>query len=438
MWCAPEHEVHDAADAATRLATRPGLAWLDGDGLSEQGRWSFVASDPVEVRSALFGDPLALDALPGPDPLDGSEAELCPEVEGLPPSSIPRWIGYVAYDAALPAMLRGAPLSHARPRRPVVLWARYSALFAFDHATQRAFVCGDDALACATFRARLASAPKRVEARAGAVRADDPAGHLRAIEAALEHIARGDIYQVNLARRFTARFEGDPLALFLAMRAESPVPFGFFLRVAGAAIVGRSMERFLSWNASGGALESRPIKGTIARSATETAAARLRADEKERAEHAMIVDLVRNDLGRVAAIGSVELDGLFRVEPYARLSHMVSTVRCRTKAGVGVRALLEATFPPGSVTGAPKIRAVQLIEALERSPRGVYCGATGYVDRGGGLSLAVAIRTAVIADANVEYHAGGGLVEASVPERELAETELKARVFVDALNRMRS
>jgi anthranilate/para-aminobenzoate synthase component I len=147
----------------------------------------------------------------------------------------------------------------------------------------------------------------------------------------------------------------------------------------------------------------------------------------------MIVDLMRNDLGRVAIPGTVDVAGLFDVEPYAGLAHLVSTVRCVTRPEITLTDVLGATFPPGSVTGAPKIRAVQLIEALERSPRGVYCGAYGHVDRAGGLHLAVAIRTATIAEGLAEYHAGGGLVEASRPAKELAETELKARVFLDAL-----
>ncbi len=432
MWCEPEVEVRDPAAAALRLGGRPGRAWLDGDGTGAQGRWSFVASDPVEVRSAAWGDADALDAVPRAE-ADGAPHD--PGDAGPPPNVVPRWIGYVAYDAVFPAILRGRPLAHPRPRRPVVCFARHAAVFAFDHATGDAFLCGDDRDACAALRARLRAEPTRPTARCGPVETEAPAPHLRAIAAALEHIGRGDVYQVNLARRFTAAYEGDPLALFLAMRAESPVPFGFFFEAEGVAVLGRSMERFLRWEGPGGALESRPIKGTIGRAEGEheEPAARLRADAKERAEHAMIVDLVRNDLGRVAETGSVEVAGLFDVEPYARLSHLVSTVRCRTRAGVDAPAILRATFPPGSVTGAPKVRAVELIEALERSPRGVYCGATGYLDRGGGMSLAVAIRTATVADGRVDYHAGGGIVEASDPARELAETELKARVFVDAL-----
>jgi para-aminobenzoate synthetase component 1 len=146
----------------------------------------------------------------------------------------------------------------------------------------------------------------------------------------------------------------------------------------------------------------------------------------------MIVDLMRNDLSRVAELGSVRLDGVLEVEPFARLLHLVSTVRCTTRPEVGLCDVLEATFPPGSVTGAPKLAAVALIEALEAVPRDVYTGAVGFVDRTGGLSLAVAIRTAIAERGELRYFAGGGIVEASDPERELRETELKAQVLFDA------
>lgn len=147
----------------------------------------------------------------------------------------------------------------------------------------------------------------------------------------------------------------------------------------------------------------------------------------------MIVDLMRNDLGRIATIGTVEVEKPLLVEPFSGLYHLVSTVHCRTRDGVGLAEILEATFPPGSVTGAPKLRALEIIEELEQHPRGVYCGALGFIDRAGGLSLAVAIRTGVVRGGRVVYWAGGGIVEASDPARELAETELKARVFLDAV-----
>jgi para-aminobenzoate synthetase component 1 len=151
----------------------------------------------------------------------------------------------------------------------------------------------------------------------------------------------------------------------------------------------------------------------------------------------MIVDLMRNDLGRVAEIGSVEVDAPLVVEPFTGLYHLVSTVQCVTREDVTLGDVLEATFPPGSVTGAPKIRALEIIEELEPHPRGVYCGALGFVDRAGGLSLAVAIRTATVRRGEVHYWAGGGIVEASDPDREVAETDLKAKVFLDAVQSVR-
>jgi anthranilate/para-aminobenzoate synthase component I len=151
----------------------------------------------------------------------------------------------------------------------------------------------------------------------------------------------------------------------------------------------------------------------------------------------MIVDLMRNDLARVAETGSVRVEAPFSVEPYARLSHLVTTVAATTRPDVGLVDVLRATFPPGSVTGAPKLAAMRAIEALEPEPRGVYCGAVGHVDQRGGLSLAVAIRTALVRGDAMHYFAGGGLVSASDPQREVAETELKARVFLDAIAELR-
>lgn len=391
------------------------------------GRLSFVGSDPIALVEALASDADPLAALARCTPPSSLPARA-----PLREEEVPAWIGFVAYDAAWAG--RG-DARHARPpATPVLRFGRYDALVAFDHRDGAAFLVGDDEEALARLEARLEAPAARVEASVGEVAIPEPTEHARAIERVLAHIAAGDVYQVNLARCFEATFEGSALALFLAMREASPVPFGFFAAYGDLAIASRSMERFLRWETSSRRIESRPIKGTTAREGADAEERRaLRASEKEQAEHAMIVDLVRNDLGRVAETGSVKVEKLLEVEPYARLHHMVSTVAARTRADVDSVDVLRATFPPGSVTGAPKVRAVRLIEELEAVPRGVYCGATGFVDRTGGLSLAVAIRTAQIAGGRVRYHAGGGLVWASEPSREIAETELKAKVFFEAV-----
>lgn len=415
-----------------------GVAWLDGDGSEPQGRWSFVGCDPVEIREARFGDPEPLAMLRTMACLEPSEARA---LDGAPePALVPAWIGFVAYDAAWSMAraigLRASPRIARTSTLPIARFARYDALIAIDRGAQRAWLVGDDEAAIARMRARLSSLSLTApSARAGEVVAEDPAAHREAIGRALEAIAAGEIYQVNLARAWRARFEGDAIALFLAMRDASPVPFGAYVEGASWAVLARTMERFLRFDARDRSISTRPIKGTIARAGDDDAleAETLRADAKERAEHAMIVDLMRNDLGRVAEVGTMRIEDVMQVEPYAGLSHLVSTVRATVREGVQLEDILAATFPPGSITGAPKLRAMEIIEALERDARGVYCGAIGHVDRAGGLSLAVAIRTATIEEGELTYSAGGGLVEASRIEREIEETELKARVLVDAL-----
>lgn len=425
----PLSGVYDAAEAVLRLADAPGLAWLDGDTPGTDGRWSFVGIAPVARVQVSPGAPFPLRALDLPrDPAPVSGWSGAPA-----PWEVPQWIGWLAYDAFRAGV---PPRSPSRPGADIVSFARYDALAAFDRASGARCIVGDDAPACERLAARLllgSGTPPR--ARVRDVTSPNRASHRAAIETALAHIARGDIYQVNLAHRWRARIEGHPLALFLAMRAASPVPFGFYFDDGRCTVLGRSMERFLRWNRQRRELVTRPIKGTLRRDGGRDAieGAALRADPKERAEHAMIVDLMRNDLGRVACVGTVEVSDLMRVEAYAGLHHLVSTVRCRTTPGTMPGAILEATFPPGSVTGTPKLRAIDIIDALESGARGVYTGAVGFVDRDGGLSLAVTIRTAVVERGEVGYWAGGGIVEASQLDRELLETELKARVFLDAV-----
>jgi len=427
-------ETIDPEAAAARLAGDPGLCWLDGDSSHRDGRFAFVASCPVERIRERWGarDPLAtLARLDAGSALDDAPCALA----GAPsPAHVPRYVGYVAYDACLSS--RELP-ERGRAGKPVLDFARYDAVAAFDLVARRAFVVGDDRAACERLHARLMRAPGTLApARLHDLSFRPASEHLSAIARVLEHITAGDVYQVNLARELRATLTGAPLGLFSALRAASPVPLGLYYDDGERVIAARTMELFLRWDRASRGLVTRPIKGTLARaeggSHDAALSSALAADAKERAEHAMIVDLMRNDLSRVAELGSVHLPGVFEVEPFARLLHLVSTVACTTRPEVRLRDVLEATFPPGSVTGAPKLAAVALIEALEAVPRDVYTGALGFVDRTGGLSLAVAIRTALIEGESVRYFAGGGIVEASDPERELRETELKARVLLDA------
>jgi para-aminobenzoate synthetase component 1 len=388
----------------------------------------------MEVHEARWGEAAPLSLLARLHAPDRSEPRSTAH-EAPMPEDVPYWIGHVAYDAHPVASAR---FRHAlRAGVPLLRFARYEALFAFDHLSQRASIVGDNEAACARL-ARLLERPEcgpdALRFATGPLQSPPPAAHVAAITRALQHVRDGDVYEINLARRFVTTFTGSPIGLFLAMRAESPVPLGYFHAGEDYALLGRSMERFLRYRTHDRALWTSPIKGTIARQGDDAAeAAALLRDAKEHAEHAMVIDLMRNDLSRVCEVGSVEVEDAFTVLPFAGLSHLISTVRGRALPELTLEQLVTHTFPPGSVTGTPKVRALELIEELEAAARGVYTGAYGFVDRTGGLSLSVAIRTAVVAQGECEYFAGGGIVWGSDPERETRETELKAQVWLRAL-----
>ncbi|PRB09192.1 aminodeoxychorismate synthase, component I [Microbacterium sp. MYb64] len=256
------------------------------------------------------------------------------------------------------------------------------------------------------------------------------AEYLRLIAEAQEEIAAGETYEACLTNLLHAAAPGagDPLAAYLALRAQNPAPFGAFLRIGGVSVLSTSPERFLRITADG-AVESRPIKGTRPRGGNpeedERIRAELAASEKDRAENLMIVDLVRHDLGRTAELGSVHVDGLFRVESYATVHQLVSTVRSRL-ADSPV-ACVRAAFPPGSMTGAPKLRTMTILDRLEGGARGLYSGALGYFSFDGSVDLSVVIRTLVAHDGGFDYGVGGAIVSLSDPDEEYAETVVKAR-----------
>jgi para-aminobenzoate synthetase component 1 len=257
------------------------------------------------------------------------------------------------------------------------------------------------------------------------------------VRRALRYIRAGDIYQVNLSQRFQARYEGDPFDLYVGLRTLSPSPFAAFLRFPEFAVLSSSPERFLRYDPSDRRIETRPIKGTRPRGTdaeTDRAMAEeLRASAKDRAENLMIVDLERNDLGRVAEIGSVSVPGMFELETFANVHHLTSTVRARLQPESDIVDLLRATFPGGSITGAPKIRAMEIIDELEPVARGVYTGAIGYIGFDGSIDLNIAIRTMVVKNSIASFHVGGGIVADSDPTREYEETLHKGAAMARAL-----
>ena len=250
-----------------------------------------------------------------------------------------------------------------------------------------------------------------------------------------EHIAAGDCYQAVLSQRFAKRVEADPVSIYRALRATNPSPYMYFLRAGDEAIIGASPEMLV--RCRGQRLDYRPIAGTRKRGATEAEdwmfGEDMRTDEKEVAEHMMLVDLGRNDLGRVAEYGSVEIGELMEVERYSHVQHLVTTLRARLREGFDRFDALASCFPAGTVTGAPKLRAMEIIRELEPDRRGVYAGAVVYTDYADNLDSCIAIRTIHMRDRWASVQAGAGIVADSVPAREYEETVNKARALVKAI-----
>lgn len=261
--------------------------------------------------------------------------------------------------------------------------------------------------------------------------------HLRRIHDVLGLIGEGEVYQVNLTYPLVGRHRGAPEASFGRLVACAP-PFAAFLRIdEDASVISASPECFFDLDAETRRIEVFPIKGTRPRSDDPSRDAQLiedlRGDDKERAEHFMIVDLLRNDLGSIAEIGSVEVDRLGYVESFPRVHHLTSRISARLPAEAGLEHAFVRLFPGGSITGAPKLRAMEIIDALEDAPRGVYTGAIGYVTPEGSARTSIAIRTAQIARGEIRFGVGGGIVADSIPDREWEETEIKARALTEAL-----
>jgi para-aminobenzoate synthetase component 1 len=250
-----------------------------------------------------------------------------------------------------------------------------------------------------------------------------------------DFIIEGDCYQVNLAQRFSAQAQGDSWPAYLKLREISPAPFMAYMNFDDLQVLSGSPERFLQVVA--GEVETRPIKGTRPRAVDarqdEQYAAELQASIKDKAENLMIVDLLRNDISKNCAVGSVKADQLFQLQSFANVHHLVSIIRGRLLATKTAIDLLRGCFPGGSITGAPKLRAVEIIEQLEPHRRGIYCGAIGYIGFDGNMDTNIAIRTAVYAQGEISFCAGGGLVADSILEDEYAETQDKAASLLKAM-----
>ncbi|TWI06777.1 aminodeoxychorismate synthase component I [Aerolutibacter ruishenii] len=376
------------------------------------------------------------------------------------PRDEPRWpfrggwallLGY-ELAAQVEPVLRLPPASGGLP---VACALRCPAAVLRDHATGECIAiaeAGQEALLDAIERdAAAASALPRLPAWQPPVALDEdaPARFTDGVRRVLQYLAAGDVFQVNLSRGWRARFAQSlpPAALFQRLRDNNPAPFaGIFAGNVGDdggrghgvdaswAVVSASPERLVS--VRGDVVETRPIAGTRPRFAGDDDSARIRelvGHPKERAEHVMLIDLERNDLGRVCTPGSVEVDELMTVESYAHVHHIVSNVRGHLREGVAPGEVIRATFPGGTITGCPKVRCMQIIAELEGDGRGAYTGAMGWLNRDGDLDLNILIRSAEVEGDTARFRTGAGIVFDSIPERELDETRAKARGMFRAL-----
>jgi len=410
------------ADAARRVAAGADPIWLSSPGLDAPGGRD-VAVDVVAAEPRVIVRGSALEAL------EGAWAEARARWSAGP--GTPVAVGWLSYD-----LFRAPGL----PRWGKLELRFYDAFWVRDAAAGHTQIHAATAAAATALRARLGDdggGEPGALALGALTPLEPPAAHLGAVERALEYVRAGDIYQVNLARRLRARYRSDGppgLDLFARLATEAAAPHAVWLADAerGRALVGNSPERFLRVTTDG-IIETCTIKGTRGRggdaAGDQAALAELLSDPKDRAEHVMIVDLERNDLGRVCATGTVHVAELMRPLSLPSVHHLVSTVRGRLRPGLGLQAILAATFPGGSVTGAPKVRAMQIIDELEPAPRGPYTGATGWLGAAGDLDLAVAIRTALVDGDELTLWVGGGIVADSDPQAELAETTAKAVAF---------
>jgi anthranilate synthase component 1 len=446
---------------------RPGTFLLES---AEPGRsfsrWSFVGVNAVATLTTAHGEAVWTGDVPGDLPTGGDPLAVLgaawralkgPRLPGLPPLT-GGFVGYLAYDVVrriehlpqkavdelgLPElqMLLVTDLAAVDHHECTVVLIANAIVHAAMSETELDAAYADalrrlDAMQAAlaapapsTVGTYAAAAPKIAESRT-------PAGQYQpAVELALEAVRAGEVFQIQVGQRFRVETSATPLDVYRVLRTLNPSPYMYILRLPDVDIVGCSPEALVTVSAGQAVLH--PIAGTRKRGDTAEQDAALAAelvnDPKEQAEHVMLVDLARNDLGRVSVPGTVEVVEFGAVERYSHVWHIVSTVQSEVAPGKDAFDVLTATFPAGTLTGAPKVRAMELIEELEPVRRNIYGGAIGYLDAAGDLDMAIAIRTAVMIDGVAYVQAAAGVVADSVPELEEKETQNKARAVLQAI-----
>ncbi|MCJ7523228.1 MAG: aminodeoxychorismate synthase component I [Dehalococcoidia bacterium] len=453
-------------EAFELIKDRPFSFFLDS-GMDPQrlGRYSFIGSDPfLVIRSR--GREITILSPEGERTVFGNPFDVLGELlreyrvdtnyTGLP--FVGGAVGYLGYD--LGHFVERLPSTAVDDLElPECYFAFYDAVAAFDHLDGRAYIAATgfpekgygrreraearlEELRCALAEAPLAknyvkyNSSRPASAPIGLRSNFTHEGYVEVVETVREYIMAGDIFQANISQRFEADMPLPPFELYRRLRHINPAPFAAYLNFDGVAVVSASPERFLQ--VQGDRVETRPIKGTRPRgkdAATDAAMAKeLVNSVKDRAEHVMIVDLEWYDLGRVCRYGTVKVSELTALEKYATVFHLTSTVEGQLRDGKGVVDLLKATFPGGSITGAPKVRAMEIIDELEPTKRSVYTGSIGYLGFDGNLDLNIVIRTILVKEGRAYFQVGGAVVYDSDPEGEYIETLDKAKALIHALS----
>ena len=436
---------HRVVTASLDRWVDPASAWAALCGNSDAAFW--LDSGPLATSGVSYLGVAAATTTRFDGPvLDWLRAELADadtDTSDAPPGFALGWVGWLGYE------LRGETMATAvghRSRYPPAAFLRVERALAFDHAAQTVTLLALDdvegfradvlaALAAPPVAPPLAGAPPTESPVSRAQWAYTDAEYLAMIEACQAAIVEGDAYQLCLTTEASIDVRPDPLATYLALRASSPTHHGALLRVGQISLLSSSPEQFLA--VSGGIVQSSPIKGTRPRGDTEAGDWLLREElvtsDKERAENLMIVDLIRNDIARISTVGSVGVTSLMAVESYAQVHQLVSTVRGELLDGLTGIDSIEACFPAGSMTGAPKRSATDILERLEGRARGIYAGAFGYLGLDGSVDLAMVIRSIILDQDGATIGTGGGITALSVPTEELEETRVKAAALLRVL-----
>ena len=396
-----------------------------------------------DILFAFPGESIVLDDAGRDNPafLDSIDAWWSEERQDLQPSELPfrgGWFLYLGYELA--AEIEPSLTLHQDPILPVAFAVRCPAAIIFDHQTGDCVFVQEDGARVDTEQVgndlEGLGNSEQTPAQCLADASEDPPSHFtNAVVAAKEYIAAGDVYQANLSREWQATVSGCSETIYDALCNANPGPFAGIARWQDATIISSSPERLL--RVRDGIMSTRPIAGTRPRGADadsdDSLSNELFAHPKERAEHVMLVDLERNDLGRVCKAGTVEVDEMMVLESYAHVHHIVSNVRGELDDGVTPGQAIAAVFPGGTITGCPKVRCMEIINELEAAPRGAYTGSFGYLNLDGSMDLNILIRTIVKKGDRITFRAGAGIVADSEPVAELNETRAKAEGILRAL-----